>query len=603
MGNKHIDSKQKTLILMGVNFLPYLTGGEIIAKTLLNENIPYAVGIPGHGNLGLVDSFMKHEIPIIQVRHEQSACHLADGYCRVTGKPLAVFTSIGPGACNTVVGAATAYLDSIPMLIFTGSVHTYMFGRGVLQEIERKRWSDFPRVMEPVVKKSYQVTRVDQLPWVLNNAFRAALGGRPGPVHIDLPMDVQSDAAEVELPEPIGSDPGGRIQGDPEKILEAAKLLAKAERPAILAGGGVILSNGEKELVELAEFLGAPVITTMMAKGVIPEDHPLNAFYTGSKGSPVGSVIGREADVLLAVGCRFADETASSYKPGASFSIPPTKLIHVDLDPGEIGKNYPVEVPILGDAKSVLVEFLKALQKIASKKKYEQSDYFKELSKLKEDWEKELEKLREGYPTTISRYLKELRNALPRETIVVTSAGHAQASGWQEFPVYYPRTHISPGGFSTMGFGIPAAIGAKIAKPNVPVIAIEGDGSFLMTCQELATAVQYEVPILITIFNNRGWLSIRDLQMDVYGKERGYGVEFRNREGEIYSPDYVKLAESFGCYAEKIGRGEEVKEAVENAMDSGKPAVIELEVAMEYPRSQGKAYGWWDVPIPEYLRK
>ncbi|MEX2753105.1 MAG: thiamine pyrophosphate-binding protein [Candidatus Freyarchaeota archaeon] len=583
--------------------MPYLTGGEIIAKTLLAEKIPYAVGIPGHGNLGLVDAFKEHEVPIIQVRHEQSACHLADGYCRVTGKPLAVFTSIGPGACNTVIGAATAYLDSIPMLIFTGSVHTYMFGRGVLQEIERKHWADFPRVMEPVVKKSYQVTRVDQLPWVLNNALRTALGGRPGPVHIDLPMDVQAEAAEVSLPEPVGSKLGGRVQGDPEKILEAAKLLAKAERPAILAGGGVILSNAEKELLELTEFLGAPVITTMMGKGVIPEDHPLSAFYTGSKGSPVGRVIGREADVLLAVGCRFADETTSSYKPGESFSIPPTKLIHVDIDPGEIGKNYPVEVPILGDAKSVLGELLKVLKKITSKKKYEQSDYFKKLCKLKEDWEKELQQLREGYPTTISRYLKELRKVLPRETIVVTSAGHAQASGFQEFPVYYPRTHISPGGFSTMGFGVPAAIGAKLAKPETPVIAMEGDGSFLMTCQELATAVQYEVPILITIFNNYGWIAIRDLQIDVYGKERSYGVEFRNRAGQLYSPDYVKLAESFGCYAEKIDRGEQVAVAIKNAMDSGKPAVIELEVALEHPRSQGKAYGWWDVPIPKYLKK
>jgi len=583
--------------------LPYLTGGEIIAETLLRENIPYAVGIPGHGNLGLVDAFKKHEFPIIQVRHEQSACHLADGYCRVTGKPLAVFTSIGPGACNTVVGAATAFLDSVPMLIFTGSVHTYMFGRGVLQEIERKQWADFPSIMKPVVKRSYQVTRVDQLPWVMNNALRTALGGRPGPVHIDLPMDVQADAAEVELPPPVGSSLGGRVQGDPEKILEAAKLLAKAERPAILAGGGVILSNGEKELVELAEFLGTPVITTMMGKGVIPEDHPLCAFYTGSKGSPVGSRITREADVLLAVGCRFADETTSSYKPGESFSIPPTKLIHVDIDPKEIGKNYPVEVPILGDAKSVLAELLEALRKITSKKNYEQSDYFKELKKLREDWEKELEKMREGYPTTISRYLKELRKALPRETIVVTSAGHAQASAWQEFPVYYSRTHISPGGFSTMGFGVPAAIGAKLAKPEAPVVAIEGDGSFLMTCQELATAVQYEVPILVTIFNNLGWLSIRDLQIDVYGRDRAYGVEFRSKTGEPYTPDYVKLAESFGCYAERIDRGEEVKSAVESAVSSGKPAVLELVVATEHPRSQGKAYGWWDVPVPEYLRR
>jgi len=581
--------------------MPQLTGGEIVALFLKQQGIPYAVGIPGHGCLGLMDAFKRHDVQVIQVRHEQSAAHLADGYFRVTGKPLAVFTSIGPGAVNTAVGVATAYVDSTAMLLFTGSVHTYMFGHGVLQEIERQHWADFPRMLYPVVKASYQVTRVDQLPWVLVNAYRTAVSGRPGPVHIDLPMDIQAEAADVTMPPSRIERPSGP-RPDPEAIESAAKLLAKAKRPVILAGGGVILAEASSELVKLAEHLQAPVVTTLQGKGAIPEDHNLAAFYTGSKGSPVGIQATTRADVLLAVGCRFADETASSYKPGAAFTIPPTRLVQIDIDPQELGKNYPVDVAIHADAKAALKDLLRAVKKLLPEPP-KRTGYLKELQQAKEAWMKELAPLREGTPITISRVVQELREALPREAIVVTSAGHAQAALFQEFPVYHPRTHISPGGFSTMGFALPAAIGAKLAHPDSPVVAVEGDGSFLMTCQELACAVQYDIPIVVVVLNNQGWLSIRDLQIDAYGPDRVYATQFVNRDGRPTSPDFVLLAEAFGCIGERVTTPGQLGPAVARSLSALRPTIIEVAVESTHPRSQGKSYGYWDVPKPSYLKE
>jgi acetolactate synthase-1/2/3 large subunit len=420
-------------------------------------------------------------------------------------------------------------------------------------------------------------------------------------------MDVQAESAEVEIPEPTKRRATGLVYGDPRFIAKATQLLAKAERPVILAGGGVAISNGSRELVTLAELLGAAVITTgFSAKGVIPEDHPLCAFYAGSKGTTCGNKLARDADVLLAVGCRFADETTSSYKPGVSFSIPPTKLIHVDIDPAEIGKNYPVEVGIVGDARAVLGQLIDALRATLKVRKYQDSRYFKTIQRAKKEWEEMLEPLRKSskQPMTLSRFLYELRKVLPRDAIVVGAAGHAQAQLFQEFPVYYPRTHISDGGNSAMGWAVPAALGAKLARPDKVVAAVCGDGDFLMTCQELATAAQYEITPIYFVINNCGWLSIRDLQIDVYGEERGFASEFRvGNTGELYSPDFVKMAESFRCRGELVEKPSEIGPALTRCLSDGVPALIEVPVQREHPWSEGVFAGWWDVPVPAYLGK
>lgn len=581
-----------------------LTGGEIVREYLMKEKVPYFIGIPGHGCLGLVDAFKGKEdtIKILQVRHEQSAAHLADGYYRASGRPLAIFTSIGPGAINTAVGVATSYVDSTAMLVITGDTHTYMFGRGVLQEIERQHNSDFPRILEPIVKRYWQVNRLSQLPHIMQRAFNYMLTGRPGPVLIDLPMDVQSEASEVEIPEPSRHNSRGRMSGSSEEIERAAGLLINAKRPVILAGGGVITSGAWNELKELAEFLGAAVITTMMGKGAFPEDHPLYAWHAGSKGTTCGNKLASSSDVLLTVGCRFADETACSYRKGVAFSIPPTKLIQIDLDSNEIGKNYPVEVGIVGDARETIGQTLQVLRENKKRKEYKDTPYFNEIQRLKKEWFASLKKFQNPnkVPMTVSCFLKELREFLERDAFVVSSSGNAQAQILQEFPFYEPKTFITSGGFSTMGFSLPAALGVKLAYPDRQVIAVVGDGDFMMTIQELATAVQYNITVVTVVLNNVGWQSIKDLQIAALGEDRVIATDFAKDNDDLYTPDFTAIAKGFGAYSKRIERPDEVKDALGKAFASGKPAVIEVMVNREQAYS-GVVAGWWDVPIPAYL--
>jgi acetolactate synthase-1/2/3 large subunit len=579
-----------------------LTGGQILAHYLVREDVPYVVGIPGHGCWAIVDAFadFSDRLTTLQVMHEQSAIHLADGYYRVKGRPLMAFTSIGPGATNTAVGVATAYVDSTAVLLVTGSPHTYMRGRAVLQEIERAQWANFPRMMEPIVKRYWQVSRVDQLPYVLHRAFNQMLSGRPGPVLIDMPMDVQADDADVTIPEPACHEPQGRPRPDTASVERAARLLAEARRPVLLAGGGVITADGSADLVALAEHLGAPVVTTWMGKGAIPEDHDLNAWSVGDTASTCGNALARSADVLLAVGCRFTDWSASSYRRDVTFSIPPTRLIHVDIDPHEIGKNYPCEIGLVADARAALLDLLEAVRQAAPARDYHESSYFQEIQRLKGEWEETQSPRRNSnaVPMTQPRAVRELRAALDRSAIVVTGAGLVQGVVRQDFPVYEPRTHLTSGGFSTMGFTVPAAIGAKLAAPERQVAGIAGDGDFLQTMQEMAAAAMLDLPVLFVVLNNAGWISIKGGQLSNFG--RMFATEFQRRDGSLYSPDFAAAARSFGLHAERVDRPEEVAPAVRRALATGGPALVEVTVARDFPDAGATKTGWWDVPVPTY---
>jgi acetolactate synthase-1/2/3 large subunit len=582
-----------------------LTGGQILAHYLIREGVPYAVGIPGHGCWAIVDAFadFTDRLTTIQVMHEQSAIHLADGYYRVKGRPLMAFTSIGPGATNTAVGIATAYVDSTAVLLVTGSPHTYMRGRAVLQEIERTQWANFPRVMEPIVKRYWQPSRVDQLPYVLQRAFNQMLGGRPGPVLIDMPMDVQADDAEVTLPEPGLHEPAGRSRPDAASVERAARMLVEARRPVLLAGGGVITADASAELAALAEHLGAPVVTTWMGKGAIPEDHELNAWSVGDTASTCGNALARTADVLLAVGCRFTDWSASSYRRDVSFSIPPTHLIHVDIDPHEIGKNYPCEIGLVGDARAALVDLGEAVRQATPARDYHESSYFEEVQRLKQEWDEMQSPRRnsDAVPMTQSRAVRELRAALDRGAIVVTGAGLVQGVVRQDFPVYEPRTHLTSGGFSTMGFTVPAAIGAKLAAPERQVAGVAGDGDFLQTMQEMAVAAMLDLPVLFVVLNNAGWMSIKGGQLSNFG--RVFATEFQRRDGSTYTPDFAACARSFGLHAERVDRPDDVAAAVGRALATDGPALVEVTVAREFPDAGATKTGWWDVPVPTYHRE
>ena len=588
------------------------TGSEIISKYLIKEGVKHVIGIPGHGCLPLVDAFFRDQdkLQLIQPKQEMAGVHLAVGYYRITGNPLVVFTSIGPGAINTAIGMADAYVDSMPVLVITGDTHVHMRGKGVLQEIERERDSNMPRILEPISKRSWQVSSVGQIPTTIQRAFNLMMTGRKGPVHIDLPMDVQADAIETDIPEPLERRSSGKVLGDPDLIQKASNLLMTAERPVLFLGGGVVSAEAFDEIKILAEKTGAAVVVTMMAKDAFPNDHELFCWSAGSKGTSIGLKMTSKADVILALGCRFADETASSYKEGVSFSIPPTKLIQIDVDPHEIGKNYPVSVGIIGDAKACLNQIIEQLEIENFNKGYKNTDYFKEIQKEKNNWSEFLTKHRDDskVPVTISTVLQEIRKFFKKDAIIVTSSGNVQAQMLQELEFYEPKTCITAGGFSTMGYTVPAAIGAKLGisdlgKPDTEVVGLVGDGDFMMTISELSVAVQLGLEnLFFIVLNNAGWIAIKDLQQAAFGEDRGYGTAFKNKNGNSYTPDFAKIGEAFGCHAVRISKKEEIIPALERAKNYRKPAVIEIMVNQEYPYTGSPAVGWWDVPIPEYLK-
>ncbi|MDP9270368.1 MAG: thiamine pyrophosphate-binding protein, partial [Chloroflexota bacterium] len=436
-----------------------MSGAQIIVESLVRHAVQYAVGIPGHGSWNLTDALLDRSdaIQTIQVMHEQSAVHLADGFYRASGAPLLAFTSIGPGAANTVVGMATAYVDSTAVMLMTGSPHTYMRGRGLLQEVERRHAADNARIFEPVVKEWWTPSRVDELPFVLHRAWNQMLSGRPGPVLLDVPMDVQAESAEVRMEEPGSREALSGPRPAADLIERAAALLAAAKRPVLVAGGGVISANAAAEVTALAERLGMPVVTTWMGKGAIDETHELAGQTIGDTGSTCGNELASGADVILSVGCRFTDWSASSYRRGITFAIPPSRLIQVDVDAGEIGKNYPVEVPLLGDAREALTDLLAALGPGGGPESYGETAYFAEIQRRRHAWQAQVgvKSGSSAVPMTMARAIREVQAATRPDAIVVTGAGLPQGMVKQRWVTRFPRTHITSGGFSTMGFSLP----------------------------------------------------------------------------------------------------------------------------------------------------
>ena len=578
------------------------TAMQYIAEYMVKAGTPYAVGIPGHGIWQFPDALHDHQdkVEIISVMHEQSAVHLADAHYRASGIPLVAFTSIGPGATNTIIGMATAFVDSSAVLLITGGPHSYMRGHSIMQELDRNHWADFPRVAEGISKKHWEVTSAEQVPFVIDRSYKTMTSGRPGPVHIEIAMDAQAELVCTEIPTSTGKSHVGRTHPDPGLTLKAAKLLTSAERPVIVAGGGAINADACTELVKLAEHIGAPVVTTYNGKGSIPEDHELNGCNIGSFASTCGNILASSADVLISVGCRFVDWSASSYKKGETYSIPPTKLIQIDLDPSEIDKNYPTEIGLLGDAQATLSDLLIGIDDITKPIDYRNEPYFKEITRLKKEWDEARSILRnsDSIPMTQQRAMTELRKSLDRRTIVTAGAGLTQHTTLLDFPVYEPRTHMSSGGFSSMGFTVPAAIGAKLAQPDRTVVGIAGDGDFMQTMQEIAVPARLDIPILFIVMNNSGWISIRDGQLGMFG--RSIETEFRKPDGSDYSPHFSNIAREFGLYSERINDPNDIGPAVKRSLETNGPALLEIMIARSGPDA-GYAGAWWDSPVPAYL--
>jgi acetolactate synthase I/II/III large subunit len=579
-----------------------LTVGQIIGKALKAYGVPYVAGLPGHGNWSLIDAFNDpvSKLPFIQVMHEQSAVHIADAHFRVTGQPIVACTSIGPGATNTIVGLATSLCDSTALLLITGSAATHMRGHGVMQELDRFASPDFPHIVAPVTKRNFDVIRADQVPFVLHRAWNAMLTGRPGPVHMELPLDVQVETTDIDVADLTKRLPVGKPRADGQAIEAAIQLLLSAKRPCIVVGGGAITAEATPELTMLAEKLGIPCVFTWNGKGAIAEDNRMCAGTAGWPGSLPGNHTAANADVVMSLGCRFTDWSSSSYRKGVTFSIPDAKLIQVDIDPREIGKNYPAEVGIAADCKLVLADILAGISEDQARQAREaRSSYFGKVDGLKREWEERLERRRSysGMPTTMLRTLRELRKVLPRHGIVTVGSGHPQSTTKQAFPVYEPRTHITSGSFSSMGFALPAAIGAKLAKPDAPVVCIIGDGDFMMCVQELAVCAMYNIPVVFLILNNSGYISIRDGQNYLMGRQ--IGSEFNQADsGRPYSVDFVALAKSFGFdVATKVQAEDQIGSSIKRALDSKGPALVEVPITRDVSVAAAEVVGWWDFPV------
>ena len=544
-----------------------MSGAEALVEALKREGVRVIFGIIGGAIMPVYDVLHDSGIRHVLVRHEQCAAHAADGYARALGRPGVCMATSGPGATNLVTGIATAYMDSSPVIAITGQVNrrssntAYMIGRDAFQE------ADIIGITTPITKYNYQLTSVSEVPRVVKEAFYIATTGRPGPILLDFPKDIQTERAEVEFPGKV------EIRGykpvtnpHPLQVKKAVDALLEAERPVILAGGGVILSNATPELLEVAEFLMAPVVTTFMGKGAIPENHPLSLGCIGMHGSRVANRVILDADVLLAVGTRFGDRSTGTLDTFCRDA----KIIHIDIDSAEIGKNVDVDIPIVADAKKALRVLYEVLASRAEKKG--ETAWFRRVKELKEQYEELLESRDEELKPP--RLLRELRKIIPEDSIVTTEVGQNQMWASLYFKTYKPRTFISSGGLGTMGFGFPAAIGAKTARPDRFVVDIAGDGSFRMTEQELATSVIEDIPVTVVILNNSTLGMVAQWQR-LFFDERYVAVDLKG------IPDFVKLAEAYGAQGVRVGSLKEFVKAVKEAMRLDVTTVIDVPIPPE----------------------
>lgn len=535
-----------------------MTGAEIIVKSLEQEGVEVVFGYPGGAVIPLYDKLFDSSLKHVLVRHEQAAAHAADGYARATGKTGVVIATSGPGATNLVTGIATAAMDSIPMVVFTGQVALSAIGRDSFQE------ADITGITLPIVKHSYLVRDVNELAATIRAAFHLASTGRPGPVLIDLPKDIQTAEAEFSYPEEIDFR-GYHVPGEPNAtmIYKAAKAIGLARKPVIYAGGGVISSDAAEELTELAEKTQIPVTTTLMGKGSIPENHPLSLGMLGMHGTFYANYAISHSDLIIAVGARFDDRVTGRLDTFA----PQAKVIHIDIDLAEIGKNVRVHYPLHGDVKVVLQELLKRLNELP-----QTGEWLEQITSWKE--EHPLTYQQDGDGIKPQFVIEQICDLTEGEAIITTEVGQNQMWAAQYYKAMKPRTFISSGGLGTMGFGLPAAVGAQVGCPDDLVINVSGDGSFQMNIQELATIVQCQLPVKIAILNN-GYLGMVRQWQELFHNKRYSQTEL------IPVPDFVKLAEAYGIKGCRVQRSEDVRPVLEQAIKHPGPVLMDFVVAKD----------------------
>lgn len=539
-----------------------MSGAKALITSLEREGVDVIFGLPGGANLPIYDALVDANFRHVLVRHEQSAAHMADGYARIKRKSGVCFATSGPGATNLITGIATAYADSSPVIAVTGQVPLMMIGKDAFQE------TDIIGVANPCTKYAFQPRTASEIPEVVKKSFYIAESGRPGPVLIDIPKDVQQSRADINFPDLIkvrGYNPV--IDPDLTNVEKAAEMLQTAQRPIIMAGGGVMLSGAFSELQALAELIMAPVVTTFKGKGAFPENHPLAMGPIGMHGHPEANKIILEADLILAVGARFSDRSVGRFDEfGKGMNI-----IHMDIDPAEIGKNKSVDIAIVGDVKASLRSMVKMLSKKITKRE-SNGEWLKRRKELIDYY---LDTLRD-YPRelTAKKSLKKLREILPLEAIVTTEVGQCQMWASLHFDVISPGTFFSSTGLGTMGFGFPASIGAKAARPTVPVVDIAGDGSFNMTENSLAVSVLDKLPVIVFLLNNKMLGMVAQWQRTFYDR-RYMGVH------QLNCPDYVKVAEAYGANGVRVESLNELEKALKFAVKSDVATVIDIPIDPE----------------------
>jgi acetolactate synthase-1/2/3 large subunit len=540
-----------------------MLGSEALIKALEKEGVDIVFGLPGGANLPIYDALVDAKLRHILVRHEQSAAHMADGYARIKRKAGVCFATSGPGATNLITGIATAYADSSPMIAVTGQVPLAMIGKDAFQE------TDIIGVANPCTKYAFQPRSASEIPETVKKAFYISESGRPGPVLIDIPKDVQQAREEVSFPSLIkvrGYNP--IVDADLSQLERAVQAMMKAEKPIIMAGGGVILSGAFSELQALAELLMAPVVTTFKGKGSFPENHALAMGPIGMHGHAEANKIIIEADCIIAVGARFSDRSVGRFDEfGKGMTI-----IHLDVDPAEIGKNKAADIAVVGDVKSSLRTAVKMLTKYKMAKRTADDPWLKRRKELIDYYADSIK----DYPRelTAKKALKKLRELLPSNAIVTTEVGQCQMWASLHFDVIAPGTFFSSTGLGTMGFGFPASIGAKAARPSSIVVDIAGDGSFNMTENSLAVSVLDKLPVIVFLMNNYMLGMVAQWQRTFY-KRRYMGVHQQN------CPDYAKIAEAYGAQGLRAQSLEELDTALKKAMNSDVASVIDISIDPE----------------------
>ena len=544
------------------NNMENMIGATALMKSLEKEGVKEVFGLPGGANLPMYDELGKSNIRHILVRHEQSAAHMADGFGRVSRKPGVCFATSGPGATNLLTGIATAQADSAPMVAVTGQVPVAMIGKDAFQE------SDIIGMANPALKYSYQPRTPEEIPTMVKQGFYIAETGRPGPVLLDIPKDVQQNEGKFTFPDEVRV-PGYHPWADPDitNTARAVELLLSAQKPIILAGGGVIISSAFAELQSIAELLMIPVVTTFKGKGAFPENHPLSLGPIGMHGHAEANKLMTEADCVLAIGTRFSDRSVGTF---AEFEKN-LKIIHMDVDPAEIGKNQTTSVAVVGDVRASLRIFGKMLMDKAVRTS-DDNPWLKHVKEVKQYWRENL-KIHPG-EMGAAKILRKLRELLPNESIVTTEVGQHQMWASLFFDAIHPGTFFSSTGLGTMGWGFPAAIGAKTARPDVPVVDIAGDGSFNMTENSLATAVLEDLPVIVFLINNYSLGMVAQWQRTFYDR-RMVGVDLKK------CPDYVKLAESYGAQGLRAQSMDELDSAIKTALKSDVATVIDIPIDPE----------------------